>query len=383
MPSEPRLYLDHAATTPVRPQVAARMAEALALPGNPSSVHGEGRAARRVLEEARGRIAAATGVGPDGVTFTSGGTEANDLALGIAAGKPMLVSAIEHASVLEAAPEAMRVPVDGLGRIDRAALTRLLDQVRPALVSVMLVNNETGVVQDVAALAALVHGAEALLHVDAVQGFGKLPDVNLPTLGCDLLTLSAHKIGGPAGVGALVARDELQVPARLRGGGQEGRRRAGTHNLAGIAGFAAAVGLLDPAEPARMAALRARLEAQVLDACPATRIAGEGAPRAPHIVSLVTPGRAAELQVIRLDLEGIAVSAGAACSSGKVAASHVLAAMGMGADAACAIRVSLGWTTRTADIDRFAQSFARLHRTGTNISDRQPSPLPNPSPVAT
>lgn len=359
------------------------MAEILALPGNPSSVHGEGRSARRVLEEARGRIAAAMGVGPDGVTFTSGGTEANDLALGIAAGKPVLVSAIEHASVLEAAAEAMRAPVDQAGRIDRAALVRLLDQVRPALVSVMLVNNETGVVQDVAALAALVHGAGALLHIDAVQAFGKLPDVNLPALGCDLLTLSAHKIGGPAGVGALVARDELHVPARLRGGGQEGRRRAGTHNLAGIAGFAAAVELLDPAEPDRLAALRARLEALVLDACPAARIAGAGARRAPHIVSLVTPGRSAELQVIRLDLDGIAVSAGAACSSGKVAASHVLAAMGMGADAACAIRVSLGWTTRSGDIDRFVQSFARLHKAGTNIYDRQPSPLPNPSPVAT
>jgi cysteine desulfurase len=148
-------------------------------------------------------------------------------------------------------------------------------------------------------------------------------------------------------------------------------------------GFAAAVGLLDPAEPARLAALRARLEAQVLDACPATRIAGDGASRAPHIVSLVTPGRPADLQVIRMDLDGIAVSAGAACSSGKVAASHVLAAMGMGADAACAIRVSLGWTTNEVDIDRFARSFARMHGASSNISDRQPSPLPNASPVAT
>jgi cysteine desulfurase len=383
MPAEPRIYLDHAATSPVRPEVVARIAEVLAMVGNPSSVHSEGRAARRVLEEARAVVAEAAGAGPDETVFTSGGTEANDLALNVAAGKPVLVSAVEHASVLEAVPEALRLPVDGAGLVDLPALERLLAEVRPGLVSVMLVNNETGVVQDIAAIASACRKAGALLHVDAVQGFGKLADARVDRLGCDLMTVSAHKLGGPPGTGALLARPGLAVPARLRGGGQEGRRRAGTHHLAGIAGFAQAIRCLDPGDPARLEGLQARLEEGVRRYGAPTMIAGGHAPRAPHIACLVTPGRPAEMQVIRLDLAGMAVSAGAACSSGKVAASHVLAAMGLGADAGCGIRVSLGWNSTAGEVDRFLDAFARLHDTPSKMSNQKGSPLPNPSAVAT
>ncbi|WP_051329215.1 cysteine desulfurase family protein [Geminicoccus roseus] len=383
MPAEPRIYLDHAATSPVRPEVVARVAEVLAMVGNPSSVHAEGRAARRVLEDARAVLAEATGAGPDEIIFTSGGTEANDLALSVAAGGAVLVSAIEHASVLEAAPEALRLPVDRNGLVDLAVLERLLAAARPALVSVMLVNNETGVVQDIAAIASCCRKAGALLHVDAVQGFGKLEGVRVDRLGCDLMTVSAHKLGGPPGTGALLTRPGLAVPARLRGGGQEGRRRAGTHHLAGIAGFAEAIRRLDPAEPGRLEGLRARLEEGVRRLGDATWVAAARAARAPHIACLVTPGRPAEMQVIRMDLAGVAISAGAACSSGKVAASHVLAAMGLGADAGCGIRVSLGWSSGITEVDRFLQAFAAQHGTASNMSNRTGSPLPNPSAVAT
>jgi cysteine desulfurase len=359
MSADRRIYLDHAATTPVRPEVIVRMADVLGQVGNPSSVHGEGRAARRVLEDARTVVAEATGASPDQVIFTSGGTEANNLALHAVGGPDVAVSSIEHASVLEALPSASRIPVDQAGRLDLDALDHILAE-SPSLVSVMLVNNETGVVQDIPEIARRCRSAGVLLHVDAIQSLGKVANVRLDALGCDLATISAHKIGGPAGVGALVARSGLTVRARLAGGGQEGRRRAGTHNLAAIAGFAEAIRQLDPAEPARLRELRTVLEAGLLETSPASRVASAEADRAPHITSLVTPGRSAEMQVIRLDLAGIAVSAGAACSSGKVARSHVLAAMGLGADAGCAIRISLGWTTTAADIERFAATFADL-----------------------
>ena len=375
-----RIYLDHAATTPIRPSVALRIAELAQTIGNPSSVHREGRAARKVLEESRAAVAAAVGASPEDVIFTSGGTEANDLALGAAARRAVLVSAIEHASVLEAVADAPRVAVDGDGLLELQALEELLERCRPDLVSVMLVNNETGVTQDIPAIAQFCRAAGALLHVDAVQALGKLP-ARLAELGCDLLTISAHKIGGPAGVGALVVRDDAPVAPRLKGGGQEGRRRAGTQNLLGIAGFAEAIRLLDPAEAERCAELRRRLEERVLSHCRNTRIAAYDAPRAPHIINLITPGSAAELQVIRLDLAGVAVSAGAACSSGKVGASHVLAAMGQ--DAACGIRVSLGWTTTAAEVDRFADIFCQMQRLSEKTHHAAPSPLPNRPVVAT
>ena len=370
-----RVYLDHAATTPIRPAVAERIGELACSVGNPSSVHREGRAARKLLEESRDLLAATVGVVPDGVIFTSGGTEANDLALGVAGEGPMLAAATEHVSILEAAGPWPRVPVHPDGLLDLSALARLLAEVRPVLVSVMLVNNETGVVQDIPAIAKCCRAHGALLHVDAVQALGKLA-VRLDLLQCDLLTVSAHKVGGPAGIGALVARNGLVVPPRLRGGGQEGWRRAGTQNLLGIIGFAQAIRSLDAAEPMRLERLRTRLEQEVARRCPSTRIVAQDVPRAPHIATLVTPGSRSDLQLIRLDLAGVAVSAGAACSSGKVAPSHVLAAMGLGEDAACAVRVSLGWTTTEADVARFVEVFSGMHRVGANRSVLGRLPLP-------
>jgi cysteine desulfurase len=348
-------YLDWNATAPLRPEAAAAMRDAMEHWGNPSSVHRRGRAARRAVEAARDQIAALC---PGDVTFTSGGTEANHLALFGTGRKRVLVSAIEHGSVLQAVLEAERIPVDGNGIVDLAALDRLLADGPPALVSVMLANNETGVIQPLAQIVAIAHARGALVHTDAVQAAGRIAlDV-----GADVLTLSAHKIGGPQGIGAVVSRVEL-APL-IRGGGQERGRRAGTENLVGIAGFAAAVEAalsvehsLGKGEVDRVRSLRDRLEA----ALPGAVIVGAEAPRLPNTSAVGMPGMPAETQVIAFDLAGVMVSAGAACSSGKVGPSHVLAAMGLDPGIAdSTIRVSLGWTTTEADIDHFIDTWAAL-----------------------
>jgi cysteine desulfurase len=351
-------YLDWNATTPLRPEAAAAMAEAMALCGNPSSVHRWGRAARRRIETAREAVAALIGAPGDGVTFTSGGTEANHLAL-LGSGRPrVLVSAVEHSSVLQVAPEAERIPVDGNGIVDLAALAALLAaDSRPAIVSVMFANNETGVVQPVREITAITHAAGALFHCDAVQAAGKNP-LSLAEIGADFVTLSAHKLGGPTGVGALVSAG-AEVTALSRGGGQERSRRAGTENLTGIAGFAAAASAADPAEYGRVGQLRDRLEAALPDAI----VIGADAPRLPNTSALAMLGVPAGTQIIAFDLDGAMVSAGAACSSGKVGPSHVLAAMGVAPEIANAtIRVSLGWSTTEADIDHFIDAWTALYR---------------------
>jgi cysteine desulfurase len=359
----PSVYLDHNATSPVRPEVIAAMADAMAAPGNASSVHAFGRAARNRLEAARATIAGAVGAVPANVVLTSGGTEANSLALlglpGPVPVGPVLVSAVEHPSVLEAVPDAIRIPVDNDGLLRLDALEALLATHRPRLVSVMLANNETGVVQPVAEAAALAHAAGALLHADAVQALGKLP-LDLGALGADLLTLSAHKLGGPPGVGALVLARELELTARQRGGSQERRRRAGTENLPAIAGFARAIELIGPGLGPT---LRDALEARLLAGCPDVLILGRGVPRLPNTTCILMPGVEASTQLMALDLDGIAASSGAACSSGKVGPSHVLQAMAVPeALARTALRVSLGWPTTAADIDRFATAWLALHR---------------------
>lgn len=360
MVGSPLAYLDHNATTPVRPEAAAAVAAVLAEPGNASSVHAAGRRARVRLEAARRKLAERLDVRPDGVVFTSGGTEANHLAL-LSQSGPCLVSAVEHPSVLDAVPDAPRVPVDPEGRLDLSTLADLLDRHRPRLVSVMLANNETGVVQPVAEAAALARARGALLHCDAVQGLGKLPSFTLAGLGADFLTVSAHKLGGPQGVGALVLREGLDVAPLQRGGRQELRRRAGTENLPGIAGFAAALDL--PTDRDRVRALRDGLEAEARDLWPDIVIVGAGAPRLPNTSCLLTPGLSAETQLMALDLAGVAVSSGAACSSGKVGPSHVLTAMDVAPDLArCAIRVSLGWTTTEAEVERFLEVWSALVR---------------------
>ena len=363
------IYLDHNATTPVRPEAAEAVLAALAVTGNPSSVHGAGRRARALVEDARDKVAALVGARPEDVIFTSGGTEANNLALANAADGPVFASAVEHVSVLKGIDGVAAVPVDADGVIDLAALEqRLTDALLKvgagrALVSLMLANNETGVIQPVREAAEIAARHDAIIHCDAVQAAGKLP-VSLRELGVQMLSLSAHKIGGPAGIGALVVAPGHQATAAIRGGGQERSRRGGTENLAGIAGFGAAAerALADRARMAELAALRDRMEARILAASPDTRVFARDRDRLHNTSCLTMPGVASETQVMSFDLEGIAVSAGAACSSGKVEPSHVLAAMGASEeDRRTALRVSLGWTTTKADVDAFAAAWTALH----------------------
>ena len=356
------VYLDHNASTPVRPQAMEAMARALAVPGNASSVHGFGRFARRLVEDGREAVAALVGADPTAVVFTSGGTEANILAFSGFGWRRQLVSAIEHPSIARA--DAEIVPVDGGGVVDLAALERLLGtSPRPALVALMLANHETGVVQPVAEAARIAHAHGAVLHCDAVQAAGRIP-VDLGALGADSLALSAHKLGGPPGTGALVLSESLaELAPAAAGGGQEGGRRPGSENVPGIAGFAAAARLAREgmaAEAARLAALRDALEARVGELAPDAVIAGAGSERLANTSCIAVPGLAAQAAVIAFDLAGVAVSAGAACASGRQADSPVLAAMGMEALAGSAIRVSLGWTSGADDVERFVAAFAAL-----------------------
>jgi cysteine desulfurase len=369
-----RVYLDWNATAPLRPEAKAAMAEAWELAGNPSSVHAEGRLARRLVEKARAAVAAAVGAVPRNVIFTSGGTEANALALGPGAkraGSPpvrrLLVSAVEHASVGTGgrfAPELVgRIGVTPDGVIDLHELRSRIADGSPALVSIMVANNETGAIQPISEAAAIVHQAECLLHVDAIQAFGKIP-LNINELGADLVSLSAHKIGGPKGVGALVAAEGVAgMEPLLRGGGQERGHRAGTENVVGIAGFGAAVsaaiGQLEVEGP-RSEGLRSYLERGLKQTAGAI-IFSEGAPRLPNTTLFTVPGLRAETAVIGFDLAGIAVSSGSACSSGKVQPSHVLEAMGFGPKIAQgAVRLSLGWSTSETDIDRCLEAWRKL-----------------------
>jgi cysteine desulfurase len=371
-----RAYLDWNATAPLRPEAREAMCAALDVAGNPSSVHAEGRAARHLVEAARERVAALVGAEPRNVVFTSGGTEANVLALSPAAGagnepfRRLMVSAIEHPSVLAggrfSAAAVERLPVTGRGEMDLSALaTRLKAAEGRALISLMLANNETGIVQPVSEAAHLVHQAGGMLHVDAVQAAGRIP-CDIKTLSADLLTVSGHKIGAPKGVGALIRRDATLPIADplLTGGGQERGARAGTENVAAIAGFgaAAAAALAGLAEDrARMISLRDRLEAGLRAASPEVVIFGAEAERLPNTTLAAQPGMKAETAVIAFDLNGVAVSSGAACSSGKVQPSHVLAAMGVPPRlAGGAIRVSLGPTTTDSEIDRMIEAWIRL-----------------------
>jgi cysteine desulfurase len=372
-----RSYFDWNATTPLRPQAAEALREALAVPGNPSSVHAEGRAARRLVEQAREEVAALVGARPGDVFFTSSGTEANMLALTPAIQtaderrprEKLLISAIEHSSVRTGGrfpPGAVAdIAVDADGKVDLAALSDALAETSRPLVSIMLANNETGVVQPIAQAAAIVHAAGGLLHVDAVQAAGRIAsDIN--ALGADLLTLSAHKIGGPKGVGALIrSREDIHFPEPLiRGGGQERGLRAGTENVAGIAAFgaaAAAVRRQGAAEADHMRALRDKLETGLKAVAPGAVIFGAKAERLPNTTLFAAEGMKAETAVISFDLEGIAVSSGAACSSGKVQPSHVLAAMGVSPTLTRgAVRVSLGWTTTETDVERFLGAWRKL-----------------------
>jgi len=347
------VYLDANATEPLRPEARAAMLAALEVTGNPSSVHAAGRAARRVLEDAREQLAARFGALPQNLVFTSGGTEADALAVhALGAGRRVVIGTTEHDAIRSAAPGAALLPVDRDGVADLGAL----DLGPDVLVCLMLANNETGTIQPIAEAAALCRRHGAWLHVDGVQAAGR-SDVNLAALGAHSLAVSSHKLGGPPGAGALLLAPEVSAIAPLiAGGGQERGRRGGTPPLPAIAGFAAAASAATGA--ARLAPLRDAAEAAALAAGAA--VCGAGAPRLANTTCLALPGVRADAQVIALDLEGIAVSAGAACSSGKVTTSHVLAAMGLGPLAGQAIRVSLPWNATAADVAAFAAAYPRM-----------------------
>lgn len=355
------VYLDHNATTPMRPQVVAAMVEAMRAVGNASSVHGFGRAARGRVDRARAQVAALVGGKAANVIFTSGGTEANNLALRGCGRTRVIVSAIEHDSVLAPIERAGRIPVDARGVVDLAALERMLAASSdPAIVAVMLANNETGVIQPVAEVAQLARRHGALLLCDAVQAAGKIA-VDMAALGIDYLSVSAHKLGGPQGVGALVLRDGAPLNAVQTGGGQERGRRGGTENVAGVAGFgvAAESALRGLDAFARLASLRDRVEASLEGAT----VVGGGAPRLPNTLNVAMPGVPSQTQLMALDLAGIAVSAGSACSSGKVKASPVLHAMGLGeADAGSALRISFGWNSTEDDATRLIAAWTDIYR---------------------
>ncbi|HSI42462.1 MAG TPA: cysteine desulfurase family protein [Xanthobacteraceae bacterium] len=375
-----RSYFDHNATAPVRPEAAAALSEALAAGGNASSVHGEGRAARARIETARAEVAALVGASARGVVFTSCGTEADTLALtphfthgGEALScDVLLTSAVEHSAVLRGhrfAADAVDVlPVDVRGRLDLesldAALARYAEAGRRPLLSLMLANNETGVIEPVAEAARRAHAHGALVHSDAVQAAGRIP-LDMAALGLDLISLSAHKIGGAPGAGALVMADpDLRPAALLGGGGQERGLRAGSENVPAIAAFGAAArsARADLAtEVPRIAGLRDRLESALRNEFPELVMLVANVDRLPNTLCVSAPGIAAETLVIALDLAGVSVSAGAACTSGRVAASHVLAAMGMPERIArSAIRFSLGWSSGEEDIDRALAAVRRV-----------------------
>lgn len=363
------IYLDNNATTPLRPQARDAMLAAMGMPGNPSSVHGFGRAQRRTIEDAREQVAALAGSTPANVIFTSGGSESNNTILSGIPSERLLVTSIEHPSVLDVNADAIRVAVDADGIVDLEMLREQLSCVSGrALVSVMAANNETGVIQPIEAVSEVTREFGAILHVDAIQAAGKLDLTPIVQL-ADAVTLSAHKLGGPQGVGAIIIRDGLPFEPLVRGGGQERRRRAGTENVAGIAGFGAAAeaALAERAEFNALADIRDGIETALgADAI----IYGKNAPRLSNTSCIGMEGVSAETQVMAFDLAGIAVSAGSACSSGKVEPSHVLKAMGLSDEkAGQTIRMSLGWANEPADAGAFIDAWRAIKaRTGSEAA---------------
>jgi cysteine desulfurase len=366
-----RAYFDWNATAPLCDAAREAMVDAMAATGNASSVHAEGRAARALIEKARTQVAALVGADAKNITFTSGGTEANALALTPALETrteraprdKLFVSAIEHPSVRSGGRfgEVTELPVDAHGRVQVEPLAQQLSSAQRPLVSVMLANNETGVIQPISEIAAIVHATNGLLHVDAVQAPGRIA-CGIEALGADLMTISAHKIGGPQGVGALIRRGDIHIAEPLiRGGGQERNTRAGTENVAAIAGFGAAAVAVRQNDAGRVAELRDRLEAELRTITPQIVVFGAGVGRLPNTTLFALPGAKAETAIIAFDLNGIAVSSGSACSSGKVQPSHVLAAMGVEpALATGAIRISIGPTTTDNDVGMLLSAWRKI-----------------------
>jgi len=362
------IYLDYNATAPIRENVIAAAANAMAAVGNPSSVHGMGRAARARVEEARTQVAALAGARARDVVFCASGTEASNMVIRGAGAKSLILSPIEHDCVRAAAKESglpvSELKVNAQGLVDLEGLKAKLEAApKPALVSVMLANNEMGVIQPVAEIAALAHEYGALVHTDAVQAAGKLM-LDRKALGVDYLTLSAHKIGGPQGVGAVVLAPTAPLKALIPGGGQELSRRSGTENVAGIVGFgiAALECMADIGRMGEIAALRDHIEREIKAYGNDVVIVGEGATRLPNTTCVAMPGVKGETQVMHFDLNGICVSSGSACSSGKVKVSHVLTAMGYAPEVAeASIRISLGYRTTGEDVEAFLKAWKSLY----------------------
>lgn len=357
------IYLDHNATTTIRPVAVDAVRDALMLTGNPSSVHRHGRLARRIIEDARDDIGQFVGANPNDVLFTGCGTEANNLALRGAPVENYFTSTIEHPAVLMANDKSQLIAVNADGLVDLEVLDQLLSAASGrSLVSVMLANNETGVIQPISDVVRIAKQHNALVHCDAVQGAGKIA-IDMTALGLDLMSLSAHKFGGPQGVAALIAKAGLDMAPILRGGGQERRMRAGTENVAGIAGFGAAAreaaNGLD--QMAQLSMWRDQLIADIRRLAP-VRVFGEASERLANTVCIAMPGVSAETQLMAFDLAGISVSSGSACSSGKVEASHVLAAMGVDTEEALsAVRVSFGWNSEAEDVRKFVDAWAKIY----------------------
>lgn len=368
------VYLDYNATVPVKPAVVERMVEVMAKPYNASSVHAVGREGNHLLEEARQQVALAVGAHHARVIFTASGTEANNLAAhGLT--MPLLVSAIEHVSMLQAREDCSIIPVTKEGIVDLSALEAMLQaHTAPVLVSVMLANNETGIIQPLKEVVALVHRYNGLVHTDASQAVGKIP-VDMADLGVDMMTLSAHKFGGPQGAAALVISRCVTLKAHIKGGGQELGIRAGTHNLAAIAGMGVAASRLPETLEAiqNSKELVQYIEKEIRTYAPHAIILGEKVPRLPNTYAIAMPGVGNETQLIHFDLHGVAVSSGSACSSGKVGVSHVLHAMQVPQDiAGCVVRVSLGEGTTQSDVDRFLSVWKQLYdRSGAKIETMQ------------
>lgn len=358
-----RIYLDYNATAPIRPEVISAVSDAMAHVGNASSIHGEGRAARKLVEDARAQIASLAGVRSAQVIFNSGATEGNNTILSGYQNKNVLVGASEHPSIIEAAPNAKKIPLQKSGLIDVKKFEELLESEKPALVAIQLVNSETGVIQPIADLAARAKSKGALVLCDAVQAAGRM-HLDFISLGVDYLTLSAHKFGGPQGIGALIFREGLQMPKYLRGGGQEKRQRAGTENVAAISGFGVAAQLAQDglAQYRKHAgALQSKLESALRQIANDIIITGESAPRVPNTTNILLPGVTSETQVMAMDLEGIAISSGSACSSGSIKPSHVLMAMGFDETASkSALRFSTGWATTDAEIDAALAAYETM-----------------------
>lgn len=358
-----KIYLDYNATAPIQPEVIALVSEIMSQTGNASSVHGHGRAARKYVEDARHQVANMAGVTAEQVIFTSGATEATNAVLSGFKNKKTLISAIEHPAVVDSLPDAIKIPVDKNGIIDLAAYENLLNTGDPAkLVSVMLVNSETGVIQPVAEMAKMARDKGALFHTEVVQAAGRI-DISLNKLGVDYMSLSAHKFAGPQGVGALILREGINAPKFMRGGGQEKNCRAGTHNTAGIAGMglAAQIAMDNIENYQKIGLMRDEMEKRLKSISDKIVIYGEDAPRICNTSNIGIPDLSAQTQMMALDLDGISVSSGSACSSGAFKPSPVLMAMGVSeADAKCALRISMGWNTTSADIDAFVESWTKI-----------------------